>query len=332
MTQPSAGPSGRAFYIYDRDIFGRGPSFYEPGAAAMFGRVDDGRVEFCHAIRINNYGCVDDVPYRERDGRPQLRIVAVGDSFTANLDSAQHWPALLEERLRWVCAAPVQVFNLGLTGAGPSNWMALAGLVGRLQPDVLVMTCYDGILRRPRIRFVTRPGPRRFECHYGHPMFSTKTVGVCDPRFPNLSAEALRDYGHMLDEEQRRHRRTLLGRLRSSLCHRSGHAGTLVRYNQRAVGRMLEWAPSVIIALAPSLRTLNEGGAADPQRAFLIQAAAARRVTVVDLARSLQGSDAQCAYTASSHHWNAVGNAIVAQALVEPVLDAVRGVEVRVTA
>ncbi len=317
-----SGTTGRAvksFYIYERNIFVPRRDFYIPGARTMFGRVRLDGYEFCHEIAINELGFRG--PSVERHAAPGVRtVVTLGDSYTANFDVpfAEAWPAVLEQLTLESGRCPVRVLNLGLTGAGPLNWVGLRRLVAHLKPDLIMVGCYEGITRRPVIGFVVDPRPRRIYCRYGPPYSFMRSVGICDPRFPSIPSASLTRYAEALEAEGRaaaEHR----SEDREGL-YRTDHAATpTMLESQHALQQIATWAPRLLLASFPSQAAM--AGTRPPdlaERAFLQELAVKTKSPFIDLRQVLQGSGSEI-FTPSSQHWNARGNRLVAEALLPHV-------------
>ncbi len=306
----------RSAYLYDRDVFRPGPLFYRPNTTALFARVTDGRVEYCHRITWNNWGFRDQRSYAPRRTASQLRIAVIGDSFTSNLDSEVAWPSLLEDRLRIAWGEDVQVYNLGLPGAGPANWIALAPIVRRLAPDAVVVACYDGIVARPRIEFFAEPQRGRFSCRYGYPMYITRPIGLCRERFLDEDAQQLAQEIEALAWAQKRVRPTWWSHARAWARGRTHNGASLLDRHVRLIDRMLGWAQSACIARCPSQAAAAQEHREDDEQSRALATLAKRRsVPLVDLWEPLSAHGVDQLYAGSSGHWSASGNRIVADAM-----------------
>jgi lysophospholipase L1-like esterase len=112
---------------------------YQPGAA---GRIA-GHFEIDNLVQINALGFYDDDPLPA--GASELRVLAVGDSFTAglNLDRDEVWTAVLERELRERGHPSADVVNLGLDGTGTEvHRDLLRAFIPELRPDVVILAFY----------------------------------------------------------------------------------------------------------------------------------------------------------------------------------------------
>ena len=314
-------------YVYDRDVFRPGMLFYRPGAAAWFGRLQGGSLEFCHQLRWNNWGFRDDVPYAPRSSAREFRIAVIGDSFTSNLDSEIAWPNLLDALLKERVGPQTQVFNLGLPGAGPANWMALRGVVRLLAPDVVVLGCYDGILSRPAIGFFADQRRQRFYCRYGYPIHTTRPIGICDGAFRARPDDERAAQVRALDREQQAVHASVGAHLRTWVDRRWAGGRTIMQLNAERIRRIAGWAPAALVVRCPSQARFTGEAPEDASAPALERAATDAGAVVVDLCVELQGTAAERVYTADSRHWNVEGNRRVAERMaqcLEPILRSVR--------
>ncbi len=125
------------------------PCIYEPDPdlggfryrGGAEGRVRRG-FEIDHRVRINAVGLHDRRLSPRAPG--ELRIVALGDSFTAGiyLPVEQGWPRRLEDALR-TRRPGVRVINLGLDGTGTDAQLdRLQQRVAAVAPDVVLLAFY----------------------------------------------------------------------------------------------------------------------------------------------------------------------------------------------
>lgn len=107
---------------------------YEPGATWRRGGYE---------VSINSLGFRDAEPLPP--GRARLRVLAVGDSFTAALGVPQRavWTAVLERRLRERGHADADVVNLGLDGTGTDVHVdLLRAYLPRFHPQVVLVAFF----------------------------------------------------------------------------------------------------------------------------------------------------------------------------------------------
>jgi lysophospholipase L1-like esterase len=122
------------------------PCIYQPDAVTGFRYQPGGRgtvsghFEFDHEVVMNSLGFYDDEP----EPSPALRILAVGDSFTAALNVArdQVWTALLERMVR-AYGFDADVVNIGLDGTGTDVQLALLReYVPRFRPQFVLVAFF----------------------------------------------------------------------------------------------------------------------------------------------------------------------------------------------
>ena len=101
--------------------------------------VEHATEEFSYQARINNLGFRDrDFAVRRSGAR---RVLAIGDSFTYGWGVAgeESWPKVMEGELRRG-GLDIEVANLGMPGAGPREYAALAErAIPLLRPDLIVV-------------------------------------------------------------------------------------------------------------------------------------------------------------------------------------------------
>jgi lysophospholipase L1-like esterase len=119
--------------IYEEDA--RFGYRYRPGAT--------GRIGGSYPIHINSLGFHDDEPLPP--GASALRVLAVGDSFTASLGTlaSQVWTAVLERELREAVDPSADVVNLGIDGTGSDvHRDLLRAYLPRLHPQVVILAFF----------------------------------------------------------------------------------------------------------------------------------------------------------------------------------------------
>jgi hypothetical protein len=83
--------------------------------------------------------------FRNPDALAQYDIVAVGDSFTAgsHVSDEQGWTELLEKD--WLSSQGRTLYNLGVSGADPREYLNNFALLGRrFNPDLVLVMVYEG--------------------------------------------------------------------------------------------------------------------------------------------------------------------------------------------
>jgi len=122
----------------------RWPCVYEPDPRFGFRYVPGAveRLEGGYAVRINRWGFHDREPRLPEDG---LRVLAVGDSFTAGLHvpRARTWPQALEDALHERGYADADVVNVGLDGTGTDVHADLLRVfLPAVRPHVVVLAFF----------------------------------------------------------------------------------------------------------------------------------------------------------------------------------------------
>ena len=99
--------------------------------------------EIDNTVRINSLGFHDDEALAP--GASELRVLAVGDSFTAslNLERDQMWTAVLERELRERGHPTADVVNLGIDGTGTDvHRDLLRAFIPEFRPEVVILAFY----------------------------------------------------------------------------------------------------------------------------------------------------------------------------------------------
>jgi lysophospholipase L1-like esterase len=144
------------------------PCFYEPDEALGFHYLPYGRgtvsghFEIDHTVELNSLGFYDDEPL---PGSPGLRVLAVGDSFTAALNVARDevWTSVLERELRARGYPDADVVNIGLDGTGTDVHLELLRrYVPRFLPQVVVLAFFANDPEDVEVGRFTR------ECYRGY--------------------------------------------------------------------------------------------------------------------------------------------------------------------
>jgi lysophospholipase L1-like esterase len=147
----------------------RYPCVYEPDAVLGFryragatGRVA-GHFEIDNAVELNSQGFYDDEPLDP--GVSDLRLLAVGDSFTAamNVPREDVWTSVLEAELRRKGHPRADVVNIGIDGTGTDVHLELLRRhVPRFEPDVVLVAFFANDVDDVLDGRFTR------ECHAGY--------------------------------------------------------------------------------------------------------------------------------------------------------------------
>lgn len=121
------------------------PCIYEPDARFGFRYQpgSTGRLAGDYEIRMNSLGFHDDEPLPPDE--VGLRVLAVGDSFTAALGvfRSETWTAVLERELRTRGHPRADVVNLGIDGTGTDvHRDVLRAYLPRFRPDVVLLAFF----------------------------------------------------------------------------------------------------------------------------------------------------------------------------------------------
>lgn len=133
---------------------------YKPNSIGLIYR----NFEMNRIVRINSMG-FHDVEHDLSEPADPLRIVAVGDSFTAaiHVPVAQGWTQTLQRILQNRHSQPVQVINLGLDSTGTDVHLAiLEQYLSVLKPDVVILAFYANDVHDVQRGLIFR------ECYRGH--------------------------------------------------------------------------------------------------------------------------------------------------------------------
>jgi len=142
-------------YVPDVDLGFR----YRAGAS---GRVA-GHFEIDNVVELNSLGFYDDEPLGTGDA--DLRLLAVGDSFTAamNVPRRDVWTSVLEAELRQSGHPRADVVNIGIDGTGTDVHLELLRrYVPRFLPDVVIVAFFANDVGDVLDGRFTR------ECHAGY--------------------------------------------------------------------------------------------------------------------------------------------------------------------
>lgn len=167
-------PPPTAGFVLDATLTTYNPSLYQRhptqiNVLAPNVDVELSTVEYNTQIRTNQLG-IRGAPIGPKG--KELRILAVGDSFTLGLqvEEAESWTELLGSKLSAALDTPVEVFNAGVDGYGTEQATAqLRTLATRTQADWAVLTFYLGndfrdntlLDKRREMGRSNRPPPRQ---------------------------------------------------------------------------------------------------------------------------------------------------------------------------
>jgi lysophospholipase L1-like esterase len=116
--------------------------------------------EFRYTAHINSMG------FRDHEVAPKVpgrrRVLVFGDSFVYGwgVEVEQAWPKVLEAELK-AAGEPVEVFDLGVPGGGPTEYAEIAKrAIPVLQPDLVLVGVLEGDdLMQEGIKLETPPTP-----------------------------------------------------------------------------------------------------------------------------------------------------------------------------
>ena len=115
---------------------------YKPNSQGWFHRY----YEVDNTVMINSAGFHD---IEHLADEPGLRIVAIGDSFTAGMAVSipSTWTQVLQQELRDRTRAPVHVLNLGMTGTGTDiHRNVLKQYLQHEKADLVILAFYENDL------------------------------------------------------------------------------------------------------------------------------------------------------------------------------------------
>jgi hypothetical protein len=136
------------FYAYSENIFNNSKIFLNPNTKPIFGRFEEKKYIFKHQIFINNLSFRSSNDYKDKKIK---KIAVIGDSYVASFDVLNPWTTILEEKLKR--DLDLELYNLGLPGTGPTNWIGHKETLLKIKPDILIIGLVNGILLRPEINF-----------------------------------------------------------------------------------------------------------------------------------------------------------------------------------
>jgi hypothetical protein len=143
----------RDFYAYSDDIFQNGKNYLKSEINTFFGRFNEKNNIFLNNIKISNNYRIDDFN-NKLNMNSKFKILIIGDSYVAGFDSKKSWCSFLRETLKETL--DIEIYNLGLPGTGPVNWIEYKNKIDELKPDFIIIGLVNNILLRPLIGFLCR--------------------------------------------------------------------------------------------------------------------------------------------------------------------------------
>ncbi len=285
-----------------------------------------------------NSGGFKDVEHPRNKPAGTYRIVALGDSFAfGSVPYEDNYLTLLGRRLSTE-ARPVEVVNMGVSGAGPQDYLALLldeGLAYR--PDLVLVSFFVGndFTDTKRARRSSRPHSAlaTFARSVYGLAFGSKGLLPTADRYDD-TVKSWTDATYLAMERDR------------TRIYEPGGAGRriyldaidfLARIQSVCAERGIEFAVAVIpdeLQVSPDLRrrVLGASGGAGagldlglPNR-FLDEQLTARHINHCDLLdRFAAASGGELLYKPNDSHWNLAGNRLAADALADCLAPRLRG-------
>ncbi len=107
------------------------------------GEIEVVNYEFTYTASLNEQGFRDDT-FQKKKPTDALRVFVIGDSFVYGVGIGQEGtiPALMEASLRERLDRPVEVWNLGDSGASTNGYLRIARRFADFEPDVVFLALY----------------------------------------------------------------------------------------------------------------------------------------------------------------------------------------------
>lgn len=148
---PEEGTDPAGCDVFDPELGYR----YRPHKATYLPATEPGQSP--RIWRVNSHGHIADSEYPLAKPPGELRIAAIGDSFTAGITNSVRWTSVLEERLNqnptWTGAwkKTTRVINLGHDAMGVVQFQAVFDREApRFEPDIILVSLIIDDLRRRR--------------------------------------------------------------------------------------------------------------------------------------------------------------------------------------
>ncbi len=148
---------------------------------------------------VINSGGFHDIERNTPDQHQNLRIVALGDSFTASLHVGlpEMWTQILEERLSENEAGPVGVVNLGLDGTGTDiQGNILSSYLGSHQADIVILAFYANDIDDMKLHKIYRESYKGYLITYQDQEQKRKILSFIDQNNPSQAIKRIYEYSY----------------------------------------------------------------------------------------------------------------------------------------
>jgi len=135
-----------SIWEFDEDLGFR----YRRDSPVLAGAISNGKLAGCGVLDPKEYGGIGK---KERwTENADLRILVLGDSFTAISENGRSWPDYLQDELQHRLGKRVDVINLGMDGIGILQMFDVAAVKApALKPDLMIFAFITDDLTRARI-------------------------------------------------------------------------------------------------------------------------------------------------------------------------------------
>lgn len=141
----------RDLYAYSNDIFDKDNNlFFKKNVSSYFSRLNEENYIFNHKIKLNNLKFRSDEDFNN-NGEDIYKIVVLGDSYVAGFDVENYWVKELNKLLNDKISKKIKIYNLGIPGTGPINWIKHKKTIEMINPDFLIIGLINNIFLRPLI-------------------------------------------------------------------------------------------------------------------------------------------------------------------------------------
>lgn len=148
---------------------------------------------------VINSGGFHDIERNIPDRYENLRIVALGDSFTASLHVGvlAMWTQILEQHLSKSGAGPVEVVNLGLDGTGTDIQVnILSSYLRSHQADVVILAFYANDIDDMKLFKIYRENYKGYLITYQSSEQKRKILNFIDQNNPSCAIKKIYEYSY----------------------------------------------------------------------------------------------------------------------------------------
>lgn len=148
---------------------------------------------------VINSGGFHDIERNIPDQYENLRIVALGDSFTASLHVgvSAMWTQILEQHLSKSGAGPVEVVNLGLDGTGTDIQVnILSSYLRSHQADVVILAFYANDIDDMKLYKIYRESYKGYLITYQSSEQKRKILNFIDQNNPSWAIKKIYEYSY----------------------------------------------------------------------------------------------------------------------------------------